>query len=117
MIVEPEVSTIVVAGIQGPPGAPGSAGPDGAPGAEGLQGPQGIQGDKGPIGDPGIPFYEHIQAVPSATWNVAHNMGRLPSITVRDSAGGTVIGEYTHVDINNVTMQFTSAFSGTAYLV
>jgi hypothetical protein len=37
-------------------------------------------------------------------------------VTVKDSAGSTVIGEVEYVDLNNITITFSGAFSGEAYL-
>lgn len=63
----------------------------------------------------GDKFYEHVQSASSATWNVTHNLGKMPSVTVVDSAGTKVIGEVEYVDDNNVTLKFKATFSGKAY--
>ena len=60
--------------------------------------------------------YRHVQGSAAATWNIAHGLGKRPSIMVVDSGGSTVEGEYSYVDDNNVTLTFTGAFSGEAYL-
>jgi len=60
--------------------------------------------------------YRHIQGVSSATWTIAHNLGKYPSVTVKDSAGSIVIGEIQYNDNNNITLTFSGAFSGEAYL-
>jgi len=64
----------------------------------------------------GAPTFEFIQSVPSNTWNIAHNLGKFPSITVIDSANTIVVGEYTYTDNNNVTLTFSAGFAGKAYL-
>jgi len=56
------------------------------------------------------------QAVPSATWNVNHNLDKFPSVAVVDSANTTVEGGIEYIDENNLTLTFTGAFSGKAYL-
>lgn len=60
--------------------------------------------------------YEHNQASVSASWNINHNLGKKPSVTIIDSGGNQVIGDIVYVDDNNVTLNFTAAFSGTATL-
>ncbi len=60
--------------------------------------------------------FTYVQGVPSTSWNIQHNLGKFPSITVIDSAGTVVTGEYTYIDINNVTLTFSAPFAGTAYL-
>ena len=60
--------------------------------------------------------YKHVQAVSSATWTIAHNLRKFPSVTVKDSAGSIVIGEIVYNDENNITLTFSGAFSGEAYL-
>lgn len=60
--------------------------------------------------------YFHNQASASASWNIAHNLGKKPSVTIIDSGGNQVIGDIVYVDDNNVTLNFTAAFSGTATL-
>ena len=56
------------------------------------------------------------QAVPSLQWTVQHNLEKFPSITVIDSGNTVVIGKYTYIDNNNVTLTFSAAFAGKAYL-
>jgi hypothetical protein len=60
--------------------------------------------------------YTHNQGSPSSTWNIEHNLGKKPSVTIVDSAENYVVGEIEYVDSNNVTLSFSSAFSGKAYL-
>ena len=56
------------------------------------------------------------QGVPATTWNITHNLGKFPSITVIDTGDTVVTGEYTYIDNNNVTLNFSAGFAGTAYL-
>ena len=60
--------------------------------------------------------YVHTQAAPSSTWNVTHDLGGRPSVTVVDSAGTVVIGEIRYNNDTSVTILFTAPFSGYAYL-
>lgn len=60
--------------------------------------------------------YIHNQMTPSDTWRITHNLGKNPAISVVDSAGSLVTGDYEYVDANNVILHFNGAFSGKAYL-
>ena len=60
--------------------------------------------------------FEFNQGVSATTWNIQHNLGKFPSITVIDSGNTVVTGEYTYTDNNNVVLNFSAAFAGKAYL-
>ena len=60
--------------------------------------------------------YTHTQGVASATWTINHNLGFYPNLTVQDSAGTIYEGEITYTDSVSLTVTFSSAFSGKAYL-
>lgn len=60
--------------------------------------------------------YHHIQNVSSASWVINHNLGWKPNVTVQDSAGTTVEGEIVYTNNNSLTLNFTGAFTGNAYL-
>lgn len=60
--------------------------------------------------------YKHDQEVASSSWNIVHNLGFYPNITIQDSAGTTVEGEIAYQSVNAVQINFGAAFSGTAYL-
>ena len=62
------------------------------------------------------PTFTFNQIVASTTWIINHNLGKFPSITVIDTAGTVVTGEYTYTDNNNVTLTFSAGFAGKAYL-
>lgn len=61
-------------------------------------------------------YYVHEQAIASATWEINHNLGRYPSVTVVDSAGDKVETLTHYVDENNIRLEFTAEFGGKAYL-
>lgn len=63
-----------------------------------------------------IDHYVHNQENAQIEWNVTHNLGKFPSVSVVDSANDEVIGEVTYIDTNSLTIKFTAAFSGKAYL-
>ena len=60
--------------------------------------------------------FEFDQVVPATTWNITHNLGKFPSITVIDTGDTVVAGEYIYINNNQVTLKFTVPFSGKAYL-
>lgn len=122
-------------GIQGAQGATGT-------GAQGVQGLQGINGggvteeqlanaiaeaalsntDDLPEGTTNRYYttarvsFMHTQNAVSNSWIINHNLGFRPNITVQDSAGTTYEGEINHTSANSLTVSFSAAFSGKAYL-
>jgi hypothetical protein len=138
-VVRDDPSVIEVTAASGP------IGPQGPVGNTGPQGPIGNTGPTGPIGltgpgvasggiagqslvkvssadfattwaTPTIPTVVFTQGAPSATWVIAHNMNKYPSVTVVDSGGSVVIPSVLYTDLNNITITFGSATSGKAYL-
>jgi hypothetical protein len=61
-------------------------------------------------------FFTFNQPSASSVWNIQHNLAKFPSVSVVDSANNIVQGFTTYLDNNNLTISFTSAFSGKAYL-
>lgn len=72
----------------------------------GLQGPPG-EGDV---------RYTHDQSVAASTWTIAHNLGKVPSVTIVTSAGDVVYGDVRAIDLNTVEAKFSAPFAGKAYL-
>ena len=129
-------------GVQGRQGTTGTQGTQGVQGTQGLgiQGATGAQGTAGSEGLQGISgaaldntddltegttnkyftigrvSYEHTQGVTSASWVITHNLGFKPNVTVVDSAGNIVEGEIAYTNSNSLTVSFSSAFSGKAYI-
>ena len=60
--------------------------------------------------------YIFEQAVPSATWEITHNLNKNPSVTVVDSAGTVVLGDVVYIDTNTIRIMFSGEFNGKAYL-
>ena len=56
------------------------------------------------------------QAVPATTWNITHNLGKFPSVSVINSNNVVINGEVTYIDNNNIQANFSAGFSGKAYL-
>ena len=59
--------------------------------------------------------YKHTQNSGSATWSVAHNLGKRPSVTVVDVNNVQGYGIVTHTDDNNLTVTFPGSTTGKAY--
>lgn len=127
VIVQEEVNKVDVSfggpqGIPGPAGTPGSVGPagptgpTGSPGATGATGATGPQGPQGPPGETPPVSYKHTQNAVSYVWNITHNLGYKPSVTTTDVADFTVEGTIQYIDNDSLTVTFTEAFTGFAYL-
>ena len=56
------------------------------------------------------------QSIASATWNITHNLNKFCSVSVVDTANQIVIGDVTYINSNSLTITFSAAFSGKAYL-
>tara|TARA_R110000822_G_scaffold227017_3_gene359735 strand:+ start:4941 stop:6725 length:1785 start_codon:yes stop_codon:yes gene_type:complete len=61
-------------------------------------------------------YYEHTQGASSVSWVIAHSLGKYPSVTIQDGAGNNIFGEIVYTDVNNLTLNFNTAFAGIAYL-
>lgn len=60
--------------------------------------------------------YHHAQNTPSNSWIVRHNLGFYPNVTTVDSTGTIVEGEIAYHSVYEITVNFSSPFSGHAYL-
>jgi hypothetical protein len=69
-----------------------------------------------PDSDAGDLHFVFTQGISSLTWEVEHNLNKFPSITVIDTGNTVVVGQYKYIDNNNVTLTFSAAFAGKAYL-
>ena len=64
----------------------------------------------------GTPTFIFNQVAASNQWNITHNLGKFPSITVIDTGDTVVSGEYIYDNNNQVTLNFSVPFSGKAFL-
>ncbi len=60
--------------------------------------------------------YVHDQQVASATWVVVHNLNKYTSVNIVDTANDIIMGEVQYNSLNQLTITFTAAISGKAYL-
>lgn len=83
--------------------------------APGPQGPAGVDGTQADD-IPDLVSYVHNQLASSSNWTVTHNLNFYPNVTVYDSAGSMVEGSVNHTTATSLTITFSSAISGKAYL-
>lgn len=76
----------------------------------------GFSGPQGAPGDSQVVAYVFVQNTPSATWNISHGLDFIPNITVVDTAGSVVEGDYSYPNENTIIATFSGAFAGKAYL-
>jgi len=100
---QPEVDIALLPGV---PGQRGPTGPTGPTGPQGAQGPQGTSGG----------FFTYTPPDARTTWNIAHNLGFNPNVTVSDSFGTEYFGQISYTNSNSLTLTFSQAVYGTAYL-
>jgi len=64
----------------------------------------------------GVPTFIFTQGVPATVWNIQHNLGKFPSVSVINNNNIVINGEVTYIDNNNVQLNFSAGFTGKAYL-
>ena len=64
----------------------------------------------------GTPTFIFTQGVPATTWNIQHDLGKFPSVSVINNNNVIINGEVTYIDNNNVQLNFSAGFTGKAYL-
>ena len=64
----------------------------------------------------GAPTFIFTQGVAATTWDITHNLGKFPSVSVVNNNDIVINGEVTYIDNNNVQLNFSAGFSGKAYL-
>ena len=60
--------------------------------------------------------YVHEQGIASDAWDINHNLGKYPSVTVIDTAGTVFTAAVDYIDENNCIVHINGATKGKAYL-
>jgi hypothetical protein len=77
-----------------------------------------LQTLEGGGGGGGLTTYNHTQGTPSTTWVIPHNLGRKPTIELRDSTDKVLEGEVVHdITLTFSTVTLTIALAGSARCV
>lgn len=64
----------------------------------------------------GIPGFHFIQDTDSASWHITHNLNKFPSVVIADNNGDEVFGGINFINANELTITFSQAIAGQAYL-
>ena len=67
-------------------------------------------------GGGGDKHFTFSQSVPSAVWNVTHNLGKNPSVSITDINGYEVYAEVDYINENELVIKFADALKGSAYM-
>ena len=60
--------------------------------------------------------YRQVVTIAATTWTITHNLGYFPNVTVVDSTGTVCEGDLVYTSNNVLTLTFSQAISGTAYV-
>lgn len=133
VVATPPNVIVSLTGAQGPPGngiLHGIGVPSAALGTNGdfyidnanpsalvIYGPKasGAWGAGVPLGGgSGASYYQHTQSIPAATWQVAHNLGRTPNISVIRTDGTVAYADIEQTSVDLAVITFPTAIAGTA---
>ncbi len=59
--------------------------------------------------------YVHVQSVAASTWVINHNLGKYPSIDLKDASGHTFSGDVNHVNTNQSEVYLLQEDTGVAF--
>ncbi|MEN6294539.1 MAG: hypothetical protein ABFD61_00245 [Chloroherpetonaceae bacterium] len=59
--------------------------------------------------------YVHSQPTPATVWTIQHGLKKQPNVFITDAIGEEIIGAINFIDLDNLTITFSEAVSGTAY--
>lgn len=118
IVEQPNRIEVSQGGPQGPTGATGATGPQGPSGPTGATGPQGPAGADGVQEEDvaALVAYIYNQPALSNSWAITHSLGFYPNVTAFDSADTMIEGAVVHTSTNALTVTFSAAVSGKAYL-
>ena len=58
--------------------------------------------------------YVHVQSVPASTWVATHNLGKYPSVQLKDASDNVFGADVRHIDINTSVVYLIQADTGSA---
>ena len=64
----------------------------------------------------GASSYIHTQATANTVWTITHSLGYYPNVTIQDSSSNTLEADITYTNPNVLTITFSTALAGIAYL-
>lgn len=59
--------------------------------------------------------FEHTQSSASDQWDITHNLGKKPAVTIHDSTGYEVFATVHHMSLNRVIIEFSVPIFGKAF--
>lgn len=80
----------------------------------GPQGPPGPEGPRGVPGSAGGSVFRLDQTTPAATWNVVHNLGRYPHVSVLDDGDNLILTDVFYADLDSLVLTFPNPVTGKA---
>lgn len=60
--------------------------------------------------------FVYVQEAPAYVWNITHSLGYIPNVFIQDTNGVDIEGIVDSIDVNTLSISFTSPVAGTAYL-
>lgn len=60
--------------------------------------------------------FAFTQASPATSWIIDHNLNKRPSVSVITAAGDTAVGNIAYTSVNRVTLTFSVAIAGSAFM-
>lgn len=64
----------------------------------------------------GLETFIHDQIASSNIWIINHPLKKFPSVDIIDSGGNLVVGDINYISDSQITITFSSDFSGKAFL-
>lgn len=58
----------------------------------------------------------HYQPIPSSIWEIEHNLGKYPSVSIVDDGNNLFFGDVKYINKNKIIIYLSGMNSGKAYL-
>lgn len=63
-----------------------------------------------------ISIYHFTQSTAAAIWTINHNLNNKPAVNCVDASGNSIVGTVSYTSLNSLTITFSVALAGSAYL-